>query len=107
MIRPALNFAKEIFRFNLIISTATAFLGGTAGNSRIGFIPGFFTVFSVSLFTGGFLFAVYFYILKYRKRFYFYYNLGLDKTRLIIAAWLFNLPIVFTLYIIALVINAL
>ncbi len=106
MLRPALNFSKEIFRFNLIISVAIGFFGIFAGGSPTTSLTGFFSFFSFSLFTGGFLFAIYFYSLKYHKRYYFYYNLGLTKIQLISAAWLFNLPVVLAVYILIIIINA-
>jgi len=103
---PALNFSKEIFKFNLIISPVIGFWGLFTGSSVADTLIGFFLAFSFSLFTGGFLFAIYFYFLKYKSRFCFYYNLGLDKPRLIIIAWLFNLPVVLIIYILIIIINA-
>ena len=106
LLKPALSFAKEIFRFNLIISSAIGFFGIFAGSSITASLTGLLSIFSVSLFTGGFLFAVYFYILRYKNRFYFYHNLGLNKTQLIVAAWFFNLPVTLAVYILIIVINA-
>jgi hypothetical protein len=49
MLRPALNFSKEIFRFNLIISSVVGFLGLFAGGSLIGSVTGFLSLHGCSI----------------------------------------------------------
>lgn len=47
--------------------------------------------FFISLLTGGFLLSVFFYGLVYKNRYYFYYNKGYSKVKLISQAYLLNL----------------
>ncbi len=43
--------------------------------------------------TGGMILSLIAYEYYYRDEYYFYHNLGLTRTRLVLSAWLFNLGI--------------
>lgn len=82
-----LHYYKSLSSFNIPFSL---FAGGVAyamnGHTLGGYIIGFL----LSLLSGGFLLSVFFYELRYAPRYYFYYNKGYSKMRLIGVSYLLN-----------------
>ncbi|RAU83785.1 hypothetical protein [Pontibacter arcticus] len=69
-------------------------------------IIGFINAFSISLLTGSFILALYFYEQRYQNQYYFYHNQGISKMGLIVGAYLFNVALVFVLFILKLYLYA-
>ena len=69
-------YYKQLHSFNVPFSILAGLLSMGSGMS---FQFGFF----VSILTFGLLLSLYFYEIRYSHRYYFYYNLGLSKVRLI------------------------
>jgi len=67
---------------------------------------GFINAFSVSLLTGSFLLALFFYEQRYPNQYYFYYNLGISKVGLIVGSYLINVALVIILFILKLYLYA-
>jgi len=80
------HYYKAIHSFNIPFSLLAG-LFGLMGHDKMG---GFLYGFILSLFTGGFLLAVFFFGLAYENRYYFYYNKGFSKLQLIGGAYLLN-----------------
>ncbi|HVI47132.1 MAG TPA: hypothetical protein VM802_19805 [Chitinophaga sp.] len=88
-----LTYFKVIQGFNTLCSLFLAF----AGSLLLGadsFLKGFIT----SFFTGGFFLAVFFYELRYKKSYYFYYNKGFSKVKLITATYMASLLLLIILF---------
>lgn len=62
--------------------------------------------FMWSFLTGGFIIAMFYYESRHKNEYYFYHNLGLTKSRLIIISYLshlgLSLPVLFILYYVSL-----
>lgn len=89
-IRAYWQFYKSIFPFVVGFSLI--------GIVYLGLIWGFVFFATVSLFFGFYGFRIF-----YNKQFYFYYNLGLTKTKLFLASFVINLLIglpVFSIFIV-------
>jgi hypothetical protein len=57
-------------------------------------------IYTIWILTGGFLFSIFFYEMRKKNEYYFYYNLGISKLRLILGAYLLNFIIVIPLLIV-------
>lgn len=65
-------------------------MGMISGEDRL---AAFFRTFLISFFTGGYLLALFFYELRSRHQYYFYYNKGFSRGRLILLSYLLGLPV--------------
>jgi len=61
---------------------------------------GFFKSFGLSFMTGGFLLSLYFYEKRSKNRYYFYYNKGFSRPKLIAYAYAINVLLMLTYFII-------
>ncbi|WP_162427621.1 hypothetical protein [Pontibacter pudoricolor] len=81
-----------------------------AGIVSMGFsadkLIGFINSFSLSILTGSFLLALFFYEQRYQNQYYFYHNLGISKTGLIAGSYLCNVAIAVLLFILKLYLYA-
>jgi len=84
-----LHYFRSIQRFNLLFSVVTAIFAYVGGSRSI---HAFLTTFWISLFSGGFLLALFLYDLRSKRQYYFYYNRGFSKLRLIVLSYLLLLP---------------
>ncbi len=82
------NYYKDIHRFNLPFSILLGVLGVFIGEDKVN---GFFSYFFLTLLTGGFVLSLFFYQLMYANQYYFYYNRGLSKLKLISISFGVNL----------------
>lgn len=85
-------YYKSLHSFNIPFSVLLGCQGLLSSNKAEGFLRSFI----VALFTGGFLLSVFFYGLKYEKRYYFYYNKGFSKIQLIGFSYLVNVVLLLT-----------
>jgi len=58
-------------------------------------------IFMLSYFSGGFLLGILFFEIARKQEYYFYYNLGISKLRLVLISYLFNLVIILPFLIIS------
>lgn len=85
-VRIVLNYYKDIQVVNIPISLAAGLVGSVEGM--------FLKSFVISFLTAGFLAGVYFFNSTKKAQYYFYYNKGLSKTKLILYTYLINVLIV-------------
>lgn len=85
-----LHYFRSTQRFNVLFSVVTAIFAYVGADRSI---HAFLNTFWVSLFTGGFLLALFLYDLRYKRQYYFYYNKGFSKLRLILLSYLLLLPL--------------
>ena len=99
MIKKYLPFSLLVLKINLLVSLLTTFLAFT-------FAPLGITTnrllywFLVSFLSGGFLLGVLYYEISRNKEYYFFYNLGISKPKLILATYLFHLIIALSVLIV-------
>jgi hypothetical protein len=86
-------YYKEIHNFNLPFSMFMGLLGLTA-------VDGFYQSFGLSYMTGGFLLSLYFYEKRNKARYYFYFNRGFSRPRLIAYAYAINIVLLLAYLII-------
>ena len=85
-IKAILLFYTELSLFNVPFSLV---VGVLSGNFWIGF--------NLSLVSGGMMLAVYFYE-NYRERYFFYFNKGISKRKLLVAASILNVCITLLIF---------
>jgi len=85
-----LNYWKSIQGFNFFFSLL---VGGLGLIGAVNKVEAFLATFLISFFTGGYLLSLFFFELRYKQQYYFYYNRGLSKTRLILLSYLLGLPV--------------
>lgn len=88
-----LLYYKELLSFNLPFSLIVGMLGLTTKN-------GFFQGFMLSFMTGGFLLSLYFYEKRYKAQYYFYFNKGFSRLRLIAYVYAVNMLLMLIYFII-------
>jgi hypothetical protein len=81
-----LNYYKDIQLINLPLSLAAALLASIEG--------AFLKVFIITFLSGGFLMSIYFFEQKRAAQYFFYYNKGLSKIRLLLLTYLINILLV-------------
>ncbi len=74
--RSLLLYFKQINTFNILFSLIVAFLAYTNGGS-------FEVFFFLPLLSVGFLLSLYLYQVRYANQYFFFFNLGLQKVKLI------------------------
>ncbi|MEQ6122063.1 hypothetical protein [Reichenbachiella sp. MALMAid0571] len=78
-----LLYYKELHYFNLPFSALLGISGLAVGLD-------FLSTFIVSSITVGFLLSVYFYEIRYADRYYFYFNRGISKLKLLTITYLID-----------------
>ncbi|SFU08177.1 hypothetical protein SAMN04489724_3781 [Algoriphagus locisalis] len=71
-----LLYYRQISSFNIPFSVAVASLAYSQGGN-------FGVYFFLTLLTVGYLLALYLYEVRYAQQYFFYYNLGFDKIKLV------------------------
>jgi hypothetical protein len=95
---------KSILKLNIIFSASFAFLFSVMALSHLikYVILLFILVFVISILSAGFFLSVFFFELSRKNEYYFYYNLGLSKIKLLFLTYLlhiiFILPFLIILY---------
>ncbi|MBC5773998.1 hypothetical protein H8S95_07975 [Pontibacter sp. KCTC 32443] len=101
--KPYLIYYRSLMSFALPFSLLSGIVSlAFSANKLIGFI----NAFSVSILTGSFLLALFFYEQRYQNQYYFYHNLGISKVGLIVGSCLLNITIVVLLFILKLYLYA-
>lgn len=88
--RAFFHFYKEIQYFNIPFSLVVAVFGMIGSEDML---QGFVFTFFLSLLSGGYLLSLYFYELRNKKRYYFYYNKGFSRLTLVLYCFLCNLGV--------------
>jgi hypothetical protein len=102
MIRLLLPYNKTILKTNLIFSvflTIPTILRFLAIPSRHSTAYIVIFIYTVWILTGGFLLSGSYYEMRRKNEYYFYYNLGISKIKLILSAYLLNFIFVVPLLI--------
>lgn len=104
MIKLFLPYNKTILKVNLAFSILLTILSGLLfffAKSSHSFTHRLLQYYVVWVLTGGFLLAVYYFEISRKNEYYFYFNLGIGKIRLIFLAYCLNvifvLPLIFVL----------
>ncbi len=86
-----LIYYKDTVKFNAPFSIIIGFL-----KMSISFLD----AFSLSFLTGGFLLSIYFYNLRNKNEYYFYYNRGFTNLHLWAGCFIINTVLILLLYVI-------
>ena len=101
--KPYLLYYRSLMSFMLPFSLLASIVSmGFSDNMLIGFINSL----SLSILTGAFLLALFFYEQRYQNQYYFYHNLGISKIGLIVGSYLLNVAIAVLLFILKLYLYA-
>src|SRR5690606_30037138 len=93
MIRLYLLFNKGILKINIIFSFAFALFVSPMfikEYTTSTMISGVIKSFLFSVMTGGFLLAWFFFEISRKNEYYFYYNLGISKLKLLLMSYLLH-----------------
>jgi len=94
MIKKYLPYSLQVLKLNLIISTLVTFLGIVLSSSFSEnniTLSGVMYLFILSFLTGGYLLGILYFELARQREYYFYYNMGISKLRLMLMTYLFHL----------------
>jgi hypothetical protein len=97
MIRPYILYFKTILKTNALVSiplTILFALPSLSGSTLHSLFYLGISSYIVWLMTGGFLLSLLYFHFSRKNEYYFYYNLGLTKVKLIMIAYLFHLVII-------------
>jgi len=103
MISLYLLYFKGILKTNIILSvlfTMSSLLYLNIGNTLGSLVEYVLRCFIIAMMTGGFLFGVYYFEITRKNEYYFYYNVGLTKAKLLLMAYLFHLVVMIPFLII-------
>jgi len=103
MISLYLLYFKSILKTNIILSvlfTMSSLLYLNIGNTLGSLVEYVLRCFIIAMMTGGFLFGVYYFEITRKNEYYFYYNVGLTKAKLLLMAYLFHLVVMIPFLII-------
>ena len=100
MIVPYLIYNNQIIKLSFFVSLLATFLAVVLNQHGIT-LSGLIITFLIGFLTGGFLSGILFYNMFRKKEYYFYYNLGISKLRLILISYLFHLIISLPLFLIS------
>ncbi|MCX6334922.1 MAG: hypothetical protein NT092_11570 [Bacteroidia bacterium] len=99
MIRQYLIYFTQVFKINVFASVLAAFI--SIPLLKKGMTIEVFIIFCITFFmTGGIILGVLFHEMFRYKEYYFYYNLGISKIRLILICYLFHIIIAIPLLLI-------
>ncbi len=100
MIKKTIPYCLLVFKIDLLVSIAVTVITSTLSPKGITF-ESMSYIFMLSYFSGGFLLGILFFEIARKQEYYFYYNLGISKLRLVLISYLFNLVIILPFLIIA------
>jgi len=100
MIKKTIPYCLLVFKIDLLVSIAATVITSTLSPKGITF-ESMSYIFMLSYFSGGFLLGILFFEIARKQEYYFYYNLGISKLRLVLISYLFNLVIILPFLIIA------
>jgi hypothetical protein len=93
MTRLFLPYNKTILKTNIVFSIFLTMLSGLLFLTKTSpHSPAFIIIFSfiVWIMTGGFLLSAFYFEISRKNEYYFYYNMGLSKIKLLLTAYLLN-----------------
>ena len=110
MTRLLLPYNKTILKINIIFSSLLAIISsaiikttsdlvGLAEKAPPSMLHLLIWYFIIWILTGGFFLSAFYFEITRKNEYYFYYNLGLSKTKLILFAYTLHMIIYFTLII--------
>jgi hypothetical protein len=105
MIRKSLPYCIPVLIMNLILSPIATFFAILFLSSFLEkeiTLSGVLMSFIISFLTGGYIFGILYFELARKREYYFYYNLGISKLRLILTTYLFHIILIIPVLIIAL-----
>jgi hypothetical protein len=104
MTRLLLPYNKTILKLNIVFSIVLTFLSSLAFLSKkSSHSPAFLIIalYTFWIMTGGFFLSAYYFEITRKNEYYFYYNLGISKIKLLLLAFslhiLFILPFLYVL----------
>ena len=100
MIKKTIPYCLLVFKIDLLVSIAVTVITSTLSPKGITF-ESMSYIFMLSYFSGGFLLGIFFFEIARKQEYYFYYNLGISKLRLVLISYLFNLVIILPFLIIS------
>ncbi|MGI6312672.1 MAG: hypothetical protein ACOXZU_14235 [Bacteroidales bacterium] len=100
MIKKTIPYCLLVFKIDLLVSIAATVITSTLSPKGITF-ESMSYIFMLSYFSGGFLLGILFFEIARKQEYYFYYNLGISKLRLVLISYLFNLVIILPFLIIS------
>ena len=100
MIKKTIPYCLLVFKIDLLVSIAATVITSTLSPKGITF-ESMSYIFMLSYFSGGFLLGIFFFEIARKQEYYFYYNLGISKLRLVLISYLFNLVIILPFLIIS------
>ena len=100
MIKKTIPYCLLVFKIDLLVSIAVTVITSALSPKGITF-ESMSYIFMLSYFSGGFLLGILFFEIARKQEYYFYYNLGISKLRLVLISYLFNLVIILPFLIIA------
>lgn len=100
MIRKSLPYSLFVFKIDFLISLLVTFIMAPLSPKGIT-LNSLSYLFILSYFSGGFLLGVLYFEFARKHEYYFYYNLGISKFRLVVTSYLINLVFAFPLLILA------
>ncbi len=103
MTRLLLPYNKTILKLNIVFSTVLTFLSYLLLSKESSHSPMFLVIsaFAFWIMTGGFLLSAYYFEISRKNEYYFYYNMGISKIKLLILTYtlhlIFILPLLYIL----------
>ncbi len=101
MIKPYLIYNNQIIKLSVFVAILGTLLSGPLDQNGFN-LSGLIRTFLIGFLSGGFLSGVMFFKMFRNKEYYFYYNLGISKLKLILVSYSFHLLISIPLVIIQL-----
>jgi len=104
MIRKFLPYFYAVLTIDLIVSPIATIFSTIFSKSFLVkeiTLSGVLVSFIISFLTGGFLLGTLLFEIARKKEYYFYYNLGISKPRLILTTYLFHFILIIPFLIIA------
>ena len=104
MTRLLLPYNKSILKLNIVFSIVLTFLSSLAFLSKESSHSAIFLVIAYYAFwimTGGFFLSAYYFEITRKNEYYFYYNIGISKIKLLLLTYslhmIFILPLLYVL----------
>jgi hypothetical protein len=104
MIKKFLLYFYPVLTIDLIVSPISTFFFVILSKSffeREITLSNVLVLFIISFLTGGYLLGVLFFEFARKNEYYFFYNLGISKLRLILTSYLFHIILIIPILIIA------
>jgi len=104
MIKKYIPYSWQVLKLNLIVTPIATFFGTILSKSfsEKGASPdSILYLFMISFLGGGFLLGVLYFELTKSREYYFYYNLGISKLKLVLMTYLYHIILSIPIIILA------